>query len=133
MNRRIAAITATCALLCSCISNEGTYSPGCIAFEGSIVQLSGGQFTWEKFTDQVIVDKDGNIVNQFPDYPKNGNYRIEGQTVYLETDSGEPMDNMYLHQHGSEHYLLTAKQHQAWEQSGNYADCVLTLGKSVSD
>ena len=133
MNRRIGAITATCVLACSCVSHEGTYSPGCIAFEGSHVQLIGGQFTWEKFTDQVVLDNDGNTVNQFPDYPKSGLYRIDGQTVYLETDAGESMQDMHLHRHGDRHYLLTDEQLQAWKQSGNYADCALTLGHSGSD
>ena len=133
MIRRIGAIIATCVLACSCVSHEGTYSPGCIAFEGSHVQLFGGQFTWERFTDQVVLDNDGNTVNQFPGYPKSGIYRIDGQTVYLEPDSGESMKNMYLHRLGDRHYLLTDEQLQAWKQSGNYADCVLTLGDSVSD
>ena len=45
--------TLIATLLFGCASHDGTYSPGCIAYEGSKISLSDGQFVWEKFTDSV--------------------------------------------------------------------------------
>ena len=115
-------------LLCACASHEGTYSPGCIAYEGSKVSLSDGQFVWEKFTDSVVVDDTGNVVNQFPAYPLQGSYRIEGHAVYLQAASGESLVTMYLQQRDGRHYLLTAEQFEAWEETGHNAACALVLG-----
>jgi len=127
MNRRSAGLALVCALAGACASSEGTYAPGCTAFAGSQVELRGGRFTWQKFTDTVLLDEERSVVNQFPGYPKTGTYRIDGQTVYLETDSGESMENMYLHRNGSRHLLLTGEQQRAWQESASYGDCVLTL------
>jgi hypothetical protein len=66
----LSALVAT--LLSACVSHEGTYSPGCIAYVGSNITLSDGQFVWEKFTDEVVVNDDGEIVDQFPGYPLRG-------------------------------------------------------------
>ncbi len=114
--------------LSACASHEGTYSPDCVAYEGSNVSLSDGQFVWEKFTDSVVVDDAGNVVNQFPAYPKQGTYRIAGQTLYLEAASGELIANMYLQQRNDRHYLLTAAQFEAWQETGTDDACALVLG-----
>ena len=116
-----------------CASHEGTYSPSCIAYEGSNVSLSDGKFVWEKFTDSVVVDDAGNIVNQFPAYPMRGSYRIEGNTLYLEAASGESLANMYLRQRNERQYLLTAEQFEAWEKTGQAATCALVLGGYVAN
>ena len=115
-------------LLAACVSHEGKYSPACVAYAGSIIELHRGQFVWEKFTDSVIVDDDGEIVNQFPGYPMHGSYRIDGQTVLMESASGESLAAMYLHRRDHRRYLLTAEQHEAWERGGMSADCALVLG-----
>ena len=120
--------TLIAVLLCGCASHEGTYSPSCIAYEGSNVSLSDGKFVWEKFTDSVVVDDAGNVVNQFPAYPLQGTYRIEGQALYLEAASGETVANMYLRQHNERQYLLTAEQFEAWEKTGHDVACALVLG-----
>jgi len=120
-------------MISGCVSHEGTYSPDCIAYAGSNISLSDGQFVWEKFTDEVIVDDDGEIVNQFPGYPMRGSYRIEGQTVYMESDAGEPIDKMYLHRRDNRQYLLSADQFEAWEDTGMYADCALMLDGDPDD
>ena len=91
------------------------------------------QFVWEKFTDSVVVDDDGKIVNQFPGYPMRGAYRIDEQMVYMDSASGEPMENMYLHRHDDRYYLLTAEQFEAWEKTGEYAECALMLGGRPDD
>lgn len=128
MNSRLFVILVIAAQLSGCVSHEGTYSPDCIAYEGSNIRLGEGRFVWEKFTDQVFVDEDGNVVNQFPGYPKQGTYRIEGQAVHMESDAGEAMDKMYLHRRDDRYYLLTEEQFDAWKQTGRYADCPLMLG-----
>ena len=128
MNHKITALSAIGILLSSCVPHEGMYSPACVAFEGSNIELRGGVFNWEKFSDQVIVDSAGNVVNQFPDYPLRGSYRIEDQIVHMTKQSGEEMAPMYLRREGEAQLLLTSEQVQAWEATGKYADCVLTLG-----
>ena len=124
---RLVTITLLTALLSACPSHEGTYSPGCIAYAGSNITLSDGQFAWEKFTDALVVDDDGNVVNQFPGYPMRGSYRTDGQTAYLEPDRGGPVQRMYLHRHRNSYYLLTADEFELWEKTGNIADCTLQL------
>lgn len=121
------------ALLVGCVSHEGTYSPDCIAYAGSNISLDDGQFVWEKFTDEVIVNDDGEIVNQFPGYPMRGSYRIEGQTVHMESDAGESLEDMYLHRRDNRQYLLTAEQFRAWEETGKQADCALMLDGDPDD
>ncbi len=128
MKARYTATTLIACLLAGCVSHEGTYSPACIAYAGSTIRLSDGQFVWEKFTDAVIVNDDGEIVDQFPGYPLRGTYRIDGQTVTMESASGEAMENMYLHRHDDRYYLLTAKQSEALDKTGKYAACALMLG-----
>ena len=128
MSARFVLSASIAVLLFGCASHEGTYSPGCIAYEGSKVSLSNGQFVWEKFTDSVVVDDAGNVVNQFPAYPMQGTYRIEGHALYLTGASGESLANMYLQQHNERHYLLTAEQFEAWEKTGEDAACALVLG-----
>ncbi len=120
-------------MLAGCVSHEGTYSPACIAYEGSKIRLNNGQFVWEKFTDSVVVDNNGQVVNQFPGYPMRGAYRIDGQTVYMDTAAGESVENMFLHRHDDHYYLLTAEQFAAWETTGEYAECALMLGGSPGD
>ncbi len=92
-----------------------------------------GQFFWEKFTDSVVVDVAGEVVNQFPGYPMRGTYRIDGQTLYMESDADESMQNMYLQRHDCRQNLLTAEQFEAWENTGKYADGALMRGANTDD
>jgi len=114
-------------LLFGCAPHEGTYSPDCAAFEGSNIQLNDGRFVWEKFTDAIKVDDDGNVVNQFPGYPLRGTYRIAGETVHMQVESGAAIEPMYLHTDGARQYLLTAEQWQAQKATGKYSGCALLL------
>jgi hypothetical protein len=131
MNDRLLATAIIAALLHGCVSYEGTYSPDCIAYAGSNVRFSEGRFVWEKFSDQAVKDADGNIVDQFPDYPVEGRYRIEGRVVYMESDSGQSMEKMYFQWHDDRQYLLTTEQFEAWERTGEHADCPLILGENA--
>lgn len=133
MNPRILIVLVHATLSIGCVSHEGTYSPDCIAYEGNNISLDNGRFVWEKFTDQVLVDEDGKVVNQFPEYPKQGSYRIEGHTVYMQSDSGEMLETMYLHQRDNNYYLLTREQFEAFERAGRHADCPLMRGRKSGD
>jgi hypothetical protein len=110
-----------------CLPHEGTYAPGCMAYAGDKITLSDGSFVWEKFTDAVVVDDDGNVVNQFPGFPSQGRYQIDGQIVQMNTTAGDALDNMYLQESGGKRYLLTEDEFAAWEQTGKREDCTLQL------
>ena len=127
MTPRIVLTVLAAALLSACVSHEGTYSPDCIAYAGSNISLHDGQFVWEKFTDEVVVDDAGEVVNQFPGFPMRGSYRIEGQIVRMESAAGESMEHMYLYRRDNRQYLLTEDQFEAWEKTGKHADCALML------
>jgi hypothetical protein len=127
MRSRIFITTLMATFLSSCTSYEGNYSPACVAFEGSKIALSEGRFLWEKFTDQVFVNDDGEIVNSFPGYPMKGVFRIDGQSVHLKSDSGESLPSMFLHERNKRHYLLTAEQFAQLEISGTFPECALVL------
>ena len=128
MSPRLIKMALIAALLFGCVSHDGTYLPECVAYEGSSIKLSDGQFVWERFTDSVVLDDAGNVVNQHPGYPLQGSYRIAGQTLYLETTVGKSLPEMYLQHHNKRHYLLTAQQFATWEQTGELAACALVLG-----
>jgi hypothetical protein len=133
MIARYIAIFLAAFVLAGCKTYEGSYALGCVAFEGNNVTLAAGRFTWEKFTDQVIVDDDGNVVDQFPDYPRHGSYRIELETLYLEPDAGASMQDMHLIQHDDQSYLLTAQQFETWEKTGKHDKCALMLGEDTGN
>jgi len=128
MNLRILTAALVLSVSFGCASSEGTYSPGCIAYAGSTIRLNEGTFTWEKFSDEVIVGDDGEVINPFPGYPLHGRYRIDGQTLYMESDTGEVMDTLYFRKHARRNYLLTSKQRAAADETGVFDECALTLG-----
>lgn len=129
MNFKVAAIPFIAFALGACAAHEGRYSPDCIAFAGNRIDLADGLFVWEKFSDQVIIGEDGNVVDQFPDFPKRGTYRMEGRTVHMSSRRGAPMPHMYLVSQDGRHYLLTAEQNRDWERSGQLPNCALTRNR----
>jgi hypothetical protein len=133
MNTGFIPVMVIAATLVGCVSHEGTYSPDCIAYAGSNIILSNGQFVWEKFTDAVVVDEHGEVVNQFPGYPMRGSYRIDGQIVRMESAAGDAMENMYLQRWDNRQYLLTEAQFEAWQKTGKQADCALMLDGDPDD
>lgn len=128
MQERNIIVALTAVVSIGCAPYEGSYAPDCIAYEGNRIDLNDGRFVWEKFSDQVFVNDDGEVVNQFPGYPMTGTYRIDGKSIHMESDTGAPVQSMYLHQRDKRHYLLTAEQSAELEKSGNYAECALILG-----
>ncbi len=125
MDYRLTALMLTFPALAGCKSVDGEFLPDCVAFAGDRISLSGGEFEWAKFTDEVSVDDDGNVVDAFPGYPRRGTFDIDGRNVRLAFADGGADETMHLHSHGSRILLLTDDQHTAWESSGRYDDCVL--------
>ena len=120
-------ILATLVLLAGCQSVDGTYRPGCVAFEGDEVSLSGGSFVWDRFTDQVAVDEDGAVVDPFPDYPRRGSFRLDGNRLELAFADGSAAQTLFLVQEkGGRLRLLTNEQRAAYERSGRVPECALS-------
>ena len=130
MRPTLITILFAAAVLAGCVSHDGTYAPSCVAFVGSQITLEDGNFVWEKFTDEVVVDDSGEVVERFPGYPLRGTYRINGQIVRMTKGDGTAMENMYLHRHEGERYLYTAEQFDKWQTTGASAECALVLGTS---
>lgn len=98
-----------------------------MAYAGNKITLGDGRFVWEKFTDAVVVDDDGNVIDQFPGFPLQGRYQIDGQIVQMSTATGDALDKMYLQESGEQRYLLTEDEFASWEQGGQLEDCALQL------
>ena len=117
---------AGCVLaLTACTSIDGTYLPSCTAFSGSEIRLADGRFHWSKFTDQVVIDEEGNEVDPFPGFPVEGIYQVSGEAMTLVPDSGESPQMLYIHRDGKAIYLLNAAEQATLEDSGERPQCVL--------
>lgn len=114
-------------LLGACASHEGLYEPTCIAFEGDRIELLDGRFEWQRFTDQRSIDKDGNIVNPFPGFPKTGTYTLESGKLELVSADNERLDDWFMVKKDDRYYLLTAKQHATLVNSDKLHECALGL------
>lgn len=112
-------------ILAGCKSVEGVYLPACAAYSGDRIELNGGEFNWDKFTDQVEIDEDDERIDSFPGYPRRGSYEIDGNTVRM-TANNNVSETLYLHVHDGRALLLTEAQHRAVESGGRYDDCALT-------
>jgi hypothetical protein len=112
--------------MAGCASYDGTYSPDCLAHAGNRITLDNGRFVWDKFTDQVLVNDAGEVVDQYPEYPLRGRYSLHGETVHFESYTGEPLPPMHLKREDNKTYLLTPKQLESWETPGTRPRCPLT-------
>ena len=117
----------TAVLLAGCKQVDGTYYPGCVAFEGDKLVLDQGNVTLDRFTDQIILDADGNEIDQFPEFPKTGRYEVDGRTLHLNFADGELQKTLHIHRSGNRILLLDAENLANWERTGKYDDCTLTL------
>lgn len=115
-------------LFSGCASYEGRYSPDCMALAGSTVELANGRFEWDRFTDEVRLDDDGNAIDQFPDYPKRGTFRRDGQALIMNFESGAPAETMYLHSDQGQYFLLSSEQFESLGKDGKPERCALKLG-----
>ena len=125
MNLRIPAILFLSLLMSACASIEGVYLPACVAYAGSKISLADGRFHWSKFTDQVVVDDDGNTIDPFPGFPLEGKYRVDGQAITLTPGTGQPAETFYLLEEKGAIYLLTAREKAGMDAGGGRPKCAL--------
>ena len=128
MKIAVIALLMVTTLLTACKSLDGTYSPACMAYAGDSIELAGGHYTWDKFTDQVMLGADGKVKDQFPGYPARGSYSVDGETLILTSDAGDRFAEFHLRHDGERLYLMTGEQQAAWQASGSYPNCVLVRG-----
>lgn len=114
--------------IAACKSDEGVFLPDCIAYAGDSIELREGRFEWDRFTDEVEVDSAGNVIDQFPDYPRAGTYVVDGQRVVLVGEDGNVLARRYLVPVGERIYLMTSDEHSSWQSSGETPNCALVLG-----
>jgi hypothetical protein len=119
-------------LLAGCAGSNGTYVPACVAFEGASIKLDSGRFVFDRFTDAVEVDDDGNVLDAFPGYPMPGSYRFDGNVLHMESDSGTTLPRYFLVESAGKKHLLTQEQYDAWTDSGTVDPCALTRGAGGS-
>ena len=128
---RITTIVLALSLL-ACANQDGVYEPACIAYEGDRLELKDGRFEWQRFTDERVVDKAGEVVPPFPGFPKTGTYRVLGDQLQLLTDDNVRLENWFIVEAAGQRYILNAGQHNAFANGGALPDCVLkfTAGDS---
>lgn len=119
-------------LLTGCANGpEGVFSPACIAHAGDRIEFGGehgkGRFEWDRFTDAVSVDRDGNRIDPFPDYPKTGSFEIDGEKVSLEADDGSTLAERYLLDYRGRTWLLSYEQNEAVLDGEAMPNCALVL------
>lgn len=101
-----------------------------MAYAGDTIHLKDGHFRWDKFTDQVVIDSNRQVVDQFVDYPLLGTYKVDGNHLRLVTEAGELLPELFLIHDEGRTVLLNVKQHDAWQNSGEYPECALALDTS---
>lgn len=124
---RHVALLVLPAALCACTSQELTFEPSCIAYEGDRVTLRGNQFEWRKFSDQVPMGADGALANSFPGYPLSGTFRRNQERVEFKPADGSQIDDYFLLEHRGARYLLTAEAHQKFTANSQLPTCALKL------
>ena len=119
-------------LLLACANHEGLYEPACIAFEGDIIKLEDGRFSWRRFTDARRVDDAGNVVEPFPDFPKTGTYRVAAGRLELVGDDNVRFEDWFIIERDGRRYLLTSKQYVAFLDGGELPKCPLEFSADES-
>lgn len=116
-----------------CQSIDGIYRPGCVAFAGDEIELDGGRYLWDRFTDQVRVDERGEVVDPFPDYPREGSYRLEKDRLLLEASGSGPRAVFHLLSENGRYRLLDEDQRQRYLASGEVDPCALLREDDTGD
>ena len=115
----------TALVLCGCKDIEGHYVPDCAAFAGDTIVLESGRFTWDRFTDEVRVDEDGNHIDPFPGFPKSGDYVMQGDRLEMRVDGEDAAEIYHLQSHDGRFYLLTEAQANRYAEEGVVERCAL--------
>jgi len=130
MNVRLHGVTlgVTALLLGGCASHlEGVFEPACIAYEGDRIKLGSGRFEWDRFTDAIPIDEDGNRLDPFPGYPKTGQVVQEEERLTWNADDGSAIGERYLLDYRGRTYLLTWEQNEAVLDGEEMPACALVL------
>lgn len=113
-----------------CDDFDGEYLPDCAAHAGDRVTIEGTRFSWDRFTDAVRVDDDGNRIDAFPNYPKSGSISAADGKMRFVDDAGEEIAMRHVVVRDGVIALLTEAEHGQWETTGNWPDCPLSTAGS---
>lgn len=128
MNVKRLSLLAAALSLASCASTMGgQFEPACIAYEGDSIEMVEGRFEWRRFTDQVMIDDDGNKIDPFPDYPISGTYTVQGKRVTFVPDGNAETRERYLLEYRQALYLLTYEENEAALDTDIIPSCALVL------
>lgn len=120
----LAPLLAAASLLGGCAAPV-SYAPGCAAYTGDLITVDGRRYTWDKFTDTRSLDEDGNVIDPFPGYPREGRVEQEGQVVRFFDASGELLAVRHRHEAGGKTYLLTPEALQNMASGAALDPCSL--------
>jgi len=123
----IAVLLIVALAACRADSVEGRFLPACTAYAGDSLTLDGGRYTWDKFTDEVKVDADGNAIDQFPGYPRSGSFDIDNDRLVFAADDGNAPPFLRLARVDSRVFLLTTQEFSDWQSAGEIPACALVL------
>ena len=123
---RLAILAGILVSGCATKGPQGVFEPACIAHAGDRIEMSGGRFEWDRFTDHVNVDDSGNRIDPYPDYPKTGTVAT-GKFSKLEFtgDDGTAVGERYLLDYRGRTYLLTYEQNEAVLDGEEMPACAL--------
>ena len=103
-----------------------------MAFEGDVIKLEDGRFSWKRFTDERRVDEAGKVVEPFPDFPKTGTYRVAAGRLELVSDDNVRLEDWIIIERDGRRYLLTSKQHRVFLDDGELPKCALEYSATDS-
>jgi len=126
MHLRLVTVIPAVAVIAACKLVDGSYLPGCTAFEGDRVELDAGAVTWDRFTDEVRLDAAGNPEDPFPDYPRHGNYTLSAGVLTIRLDGEDRPREFAVHERDGTVVLLDPAQQAELDATGKLDDCALT-------
>ena len=124
----IAFVTAACTTSATVGDTvEGRFEPACTMFSGDIVEITGDQYVWKKFTDEIVVDDNGELGEPFPGFPRSGPIRRDGEHMRFIGTDGEPDADFHVKQRVDGVYLLTAEELESDSKDPGFWQCALKL------
>lgn len=130
---RISLLIFSLLLITACKDIEGSYAPWCAAFEGETVELRGGEFVWDRFTDALEVGADGKVVDPFPGFPKTGSYSVDGSSVALRIEGAGETRHYTLVSQPGQLFLLNVSQLNRYTSGGGIDECALVQKSGVEN
>lgn len=124
--RRAILAGALLVVAAGCRSLDGDYRPDCVAFAGDEVTIAGETFTWDKFTDALRVDDEGNVIDPYPAYPKEGRLVTDGDLLRFLDAAGSEIAVRHAVPREDALVLLDAEEYEAFRETGAWPDCPLS-------